>query len=115
MNDAPTTTADGNATALDMLSELRAIRVLLAATRPPGELLDKSELAVLAALGESTVDRLRSTGVFGPADVRVGGSLRWRRAEVLAWIAHPRPDGELMDRETWKAFWVEWQKRMGRK
>jgi predicted DNA-binding transcriptional regulator AlpA len=96
----------------DVLRELRAIRALLAETRhPPGELLDRGELAALTALGGSTVDRLRAAGGFGPADVRVGGSVRWRRAEVLAWIAHPLPSGELMTRAAWVPFWADLQRR----
>ena len=104
-------------TADAVLGELRAIRALLAEARadPAGGLLDKEQVAALTALGESTVDRYRAAGLFGPADLRVGGALRWQRAEVLAWIAHPRPDGELMDRETWTAFWTDLQKRTARK
>ncbi len=96
-----------------VLGELRAIRALLAEARtdPAGGLLDKEQVAALTALGESTVDRHRAAGLFGPADVRVGGALRWRRAEVLAWIAHPRPDGELMDRATWTPVWADLQRR----
>ena len=116
MSDDTPTTPDETTTAAAVLSELRAIGALLveARTDPTGGLLDKEQVAALTALGESTVDRYRAAGLFGPADVRVGGALRWRRAEVLAWIAHPRPDGELMDRATWTPFWTERQRRHAR-
>ena len=95
-----------------ILAELRAVRATLtAAAHPPAELLDKSQVGALTGLGESTVDRYRAAGLFGPADVRVGGSLRWRRTEVLAWIAHSAPSGDLMDRKTWTPVWVEVQRR----
>jgi predicted DNA-binding transcriptional regulator AlpA len=40
-----------------------------------------------------------------PAPVRIGATVRWRRAELEAWTAAPRgPDGQLPDRMTWEAL-----------
>ena len=96
----------------EIVLELRAIRAAVeSAARMPAELLDKSQVGTLTGLGESTLDRYRAAGLFGPADIRINHALRWRRAEVLAWIAHPAPSGELMDRKTWTSIWAELQKR----
>ena len=66
-----------------VLTELRAIRKLLADARPePAALLDRPALAALLDIGVSTLDRMKAAGQIGLPEVRVGGSVRWHRAEV---------------------------------
>ena len=48
-------------------------------------LVGKREAARLCGLGQSTWDRYRQLG-WAPQPVRIGNTLRWNRAELLAWI-----------------------------
>lgn len=48
-------------------------------------LVGVDELAELLSVSERSVWRMRSRGQL-PASIRLGGSIRWRRAEILAWI-----------------------------
>lgn len=50
------------------------------------ELLSAAESAEMAGVGKRTWWRYVS-GRRAPAPVRFGGVVRWRRSEVLAWIA----------------------------
>lgn len=56
------------------------------------ELINGKQLAALLAVSERTLYRLKSTGEL-PAPVVLGGSVRWRLAEIRGWIAKgcPRP------------------------
>jgi excisionase family DNA binding protein len=58
------------------------------------ELLTTREAARLCGLGERTFWRHTHSGV-APAPVRIGGSARYRRADLLRWIEAgcPRCDG----------------------
>jgi predicted DNA-binding transcriptional regulator AlpA len=58
------------------------------------ELLTAAEAARLCGLGERTFWRHTHSSA-APAPVRIGGSTRYRRSELLAWIAAgcPRSDG----------------------
>lgn len=95
-----------------LLTELRAIRKLLADARPePAALLDRPALAALLDIGVSTLDRMKASGQIGPPEVRVGGSVRWHRAEVEAWLAHRTPAGELHDGKAWPPVWADLQRR----
>ncbi|MEX0701311.1 MAG: helix-turn-helix domain-containing protein [Planctomycetales bacterium] len=49
-------------------------------------LLTAPEVARLLRLSDRTVRRLDSAGRL-PRGLRIGGSKRWRRDELLAWIA----------------------------
>jgi predicted DNA-binding transcriptional regulator AlpA len=98
-----------------VLVELRAIREALATRQEISELLDKAQLAALTVLGESTLDKLRAAGKFGPADIRIGGALRWLREEVAAWIVRPGTSGELLGRAAWKPVWAEIQRRTAKR
>ncbi|MEX0702456.1 MAG: helix-turn-helix domain-containing protein [Planctomycetales bacterium] len=49
-------------------------------------LLTAREVAQLLRLSDRTVRRLDSAGRL-PRGLRIGGSKRWRRDELLAWIA----------------------------
>lgn len=107
--------SDGTDGVKEIVTELRAIHAAVqAANRPPAELLDKVEVGAVTGLGASTVDRFRGTGQFGPTDIWIGGALRWRRVEVLAWIARPKAGGELMTREEWEPVWTELEARANR-
>ena len=50
------------------------------------ELLTAVQLAELLNISERTLYRLKSRGSL-PAPVQLGGSVRWRRAEILEWVA----------------------------
>jgi predicted DNA-binding transcriptional regulator AlpA len=50
------------------------------------ELLTARQAAALCSLSPASWHRLHSAGRC-PAPVRLSGSVRWRRAELLAWIA----------------------------
>ncbi len=54
-------------------------------------LLTARQAAALLAIGTSTLHRLVARGV-APAPVKVGGATRWRRADLLAWLAAGCPD-----------------------
>lgn len=54
--------------------------------RAPAALLDVRAVAALLDCAPRTVHRLRDSGRM-PRPVRVGSLVRWRRADVLAWIA----------------------------
>lgn len=45
-------------------------------------------------------------GRIGPEPVRFFGSnsLLWRRSDLEAWVASPKPGGELRTRKEWKLF-----------
>ncbi len=50
------------------------------------ELLDAGSVAKVCACSLRTVRRLADTGRM-PKPIRLNGLVRWRRAEVLAWIS----------------------------
>lgn len=76
-------------------------------------LIDREEFARRLSIGVSTFDRLRAAGRIGPLPIRLGGALRFRLVEVVAWITTPAPNGELHDNETWSAVWTAMQKKPG--
>lgn len=61
-------------------------------------LLSVHEAAALCGLGRSTWWRYSSAGKI-PAPVRIGGSVRWRREELSAWMQAGCPP-----REKWEAM-----------
>jgi predicted DNA-binding transcriptional regulator AlpA len=76
-------------------------------------LIDRDELASRLSIGTSTLDRLRAAGKIGPRVVRVGGAVRFMLPEVIAWVSHLTPGGELHTIETWPAVWASMQKKTG--
>jgi predicted DNA-binding transcriptional regulator AlpA len=50
------------------------------------ELLSAAEAAEMAGVGKRSWWRYSTSGK-APAPVRIGGSVRWRRAEIAEWIA----------------------------
>ncbi len=58
------------------------------------ELLTTAQAARLLGIGERTLWRHSRSGA-APAPVTIGGTVRYRRAELLAWIVDgcPRVDG----------------------
>jgi predicted DNA-binding transcriptional regulator AlpA len=60
----------------------------------PVELLTIKQTAALCGCGERSLWRWSRSG-RAPAPVRIGGAVRYRRAELLDWIARgcPRCDG----------------------
>lgn len=76
-------------------------------------LIDRDEFARRGAIGTSTFDRLRAAGKIGPRAVRLGGAVRFILPEVIAWLSHPTPSGELHTAETWPAVWAAMQKKTG--
>jgi predicted DNA-binding transcriptional regulator AlpA len=102
-------TAENPAT-LDDIAGL--LRKLVAATKPPSPMMDRAELAELLHAGETKLDEMRAAGTIGPAEIRVGRSVLWNRAEVLAWLSRPiAPKGELMTAKAWAVYWREEQRR----
>ena len=51
-----------------------------------GLLIDIDQLSVLLRRSVASLERDQTAGRL-PAQVYVGGSRRWRRAEVVAWVA----------------------------
>jgi predicted DNA-binding transcriptional regulator AlpA len=93
-------------------AELRAIRKLLEAFHLPAPaLIERKAFAALLSVGETTLDTLRAAGKVGPAEVKVGGGIRWNRDEVEAWLATPTPAGELHTAQTWPAVWADLRRR----
>jgi predicted DNA-binding transcriptional regulator AlpA len=90
---------------LDDVTEL--LRELVASTRPPSALIDREVFASMLLIGVSTFDRLRAAGDIGPSEIHVGGSIRWHRAEVEAWLATPTPRGDLHTSRTWPTVWKQ--------
>jgi predicted DNA-binding transcriptional regulator AlpA len=90
---------------LDTLLELLRDRLA-----PPAALLTRETFAALLAIGVSTFDRMRETGAVGPRPFHLAG-LKWYRDEVLAWLRHRGPDGELHDSKTWPAVWDSLRRR----
>lgn len=74
----------------EILAELRRQR------EPEPELLNAAEAARLCGVAEASWYRLRSAGKT-PAPVRLSGSVRWRRRELLAWF-----DAGCPDRKKWE-------------
>jgi predicted DNA-binding transcriptional regulator AlpA len=60
------------------------------------ELLNAQQAAEMAGVARRSWWRYCSSG-RAPAPVRIGGSVRWRRTELAAWIAAgcPRVRGEV--------------------
>jgi predicted DNA-binding transcriptional regulator AlpA len=61
-------------------------------------MLKSSAFARLLSIGESTLAALRTEGKIGPTPIKVGGSVRFKSAEVIAWITAGCPDAV-----TWRA------------
>ena len=95
----------------DVLQLLRDIRdTLRDQTRQPAELLSRDDMPTLLSVGMSTFDRLRAAGKIGPKPVELAG-VKFDRREVLAWLAHRDPAGELYDAKSWPAVWAALQSR----
>lgn len=64
-------------------------------TAPPGDWMDSKELARLLEVPERTPQDWRNRRVgLGPPWYKIGGKVRYKRADVAAWIAantHPQP------------------------
>src|SRR5687768_4964785 len=73
-------------------------------------LIDGDELARRLWVGGSTLDRMRAAGKVGPRAIRFGG-VKFRLAEVAAWLSTPDPAGKLYDAATWPAVWAAMQKK----
>ena len=69
-------------------------------------MIDRSAFAAMLSMGASTFDRHKAAGKIGPKPVRIGGCLRWNRAEVEVWLIHRNGD-ELFTVETWPAIWQQ--------
>jgi len=54
---------------------------------------------------------VRQVARGGPPVIRLGGSVRWHRSEIEAWLAHRAPSGELYDATSWPAIWMQLQAR----
>lgn len=67
----------------------------------PGHLIDDRALAGILAVGYSTVQRLKASGLIGPTPIRIGRSTRWSYDEVQQWLRCRRPDGGLPGRTEW--------------
>ena len=99
-------------TTADVLRVLEGIRdLLLDQSRPPSELLCRDDMATTLGVGLSTFDRLRAAGKIGPRPLELAG-VRYHRAEVLAWLAHRDPIGELLDAKSWPTVWASLQPKI---
>lgn len=57
---------------------------------PAAELINAKEFARILAVSERTLYRLKSTGEL-PEPINLGGSVRWRLAEIKRWISEGCP------------------------
>jgi predicted DNA-binding transcriptional regulator AlpA len=64
----------------------------------PSLLVDIRELSALLSRSAGSLERDQAAGRL-PAPIYVGGSRRWRREEIEAWVAAGCPD-----RKTWDAI-----------
>ena len=71
------------ATLEDVVKELRKLHSVMAAEQ--AELLDAHAVARLLSVSKPTLHRLASAGKL-PVAVKIGGSVRWRKADLQAWI-----------------------------
>ena len=62
--------------------------------------LTVSDLSEMLRTSDRTVHRLNSSGKI-PKPYRLGGQLRWDRAEIEAWVKAGMPD-----RKTWSRSWA---------
>ncbi|MBL9162244.1 MAG: helix-turn-helix domain-containing protein [Planctomycetaceae bacterium] len=53
----------------------------------PQRMIDVRDVATILSVSTRTVRRLTSSGVL-PQPVRFGRNVRWRLADIDAWIAH---------------------------
>jgi predicted DNA-binding transcriptional regulator AlpA len=65
--------------------------------------------AALCGISRPTWHRLRAAGKVGPAPVRLGRCVRYRKAEVESWIAANCPDAK-----TWAAIQAAAGRRIAR-
>jgi predicted DNA-binding transcriptional regulator AlpA len=79
----------------DVLAELRAIR--RAIERHQSEAISAKDAAALLGIGESTFWRMHAAGKV-PRPVKLAGSVRWRRRELLGWLQAGAPS-----RAEWEA------------
>jgi predicted DNA-binding transcriptional regulator AlpA len=70
-----------------------------ASNAAPSLLIPDLEVCRLAGIGRTTFHRLRAAGKVGPQAVRLGRAVRYRREEVISWIAADCPDAR-----TWAAM-----------
>lgn len=61
-------------------------------------MMNAKALAAMLGISLRQVWRLNSTGKL-PKPVRLGGSVRWRRDEIIAWLGQNCPD-----RAEWEAI-----------
>ena len=57
----------------------------IGANDPMELLITVDEVAAMLSLSPRTVWRRSSTGEL-PAPVRIGGSVRWRRSDIVQWV-----------------------------
>lgn len=55
-------------------------------TKPNNALLTAEEVAAMLSVSVRQVYRLDERGIL-PAKLKVGGSVRWREADLLEWVA----------------------------
>jgi predicted DNA-binding transcriptional regulator AlpA len=79
-----------------IIQELRAIRRAIEASQ--AEAVNARDAASLCRLGVATWHRMNSAGQV-PRPVKLAGSVRWLRAELLAWLQAGAPD-----RKAWEAM-----------
>jgi predicted DNA-binding transcriptional regulator AlpA len=84
---------------------MRVPRAAEPAPRPPAAeaalpllLVGARDAARLCGVSPATWHRLRAAGRIGPAEVRLGGRVLWRTAELAAWTEAGCPD-----RREWQA------------
>ena len=61
-----------------------------AANDSPDRLIPIGQVAAMVAVSRRTISRLADAGKL-PPPLRIGGSLRWRLADVRQWIANGCP------------------------
>lgn len=90
---------------------LHVLKEIADRIKPASTLIDRSEFASMVSIGISTFDKLKAAGSIAPAAVWIGGSLRWNRDEVRAWLSTPTHKNELHDSRSWPGVWKQLKTR----
>jgi predicted DNA-binding transcriptional regulator AlpA len=86
------TLAETLATLTQMLTQAGLPAMLTAQREPPAELMDAVAVAGMLDCSERHVQQMGTSSRDGfPRPIKFGRSTKWRRADVLKWVASRKP------------------------